>query len=307
MEPNKESDFNLVESLQNSKDVTLSLPAEPVKRGPGRPRKKIKISDEEDSKPKKRTPLNSDMTYLETYKFPAALIGGTINELNQMAEKLNQDINYIRASRTMKSKYTYLANLSGALTGVLASKVSAIRELRGMVTDANNFELKKQNQLKLNDKDSDDKTIMDMYNAFLNAPMGTVGQATPLTVPAQYLNTGGSGTGQSIINANGQPIAINDDAQFKNYIDNLTPQQNAQIQEHNPYIETVVVYNQSTQDRHFEVIDTRTGMPVPNMEVPNQFQLDNLRIDIRKGIARDSQLNQTYKLKLVGTRGADEF
>ena len=106
MEPNKESDFNLVESLQNSKDVTLSLPAEPVKRGPGRPRKKIKISDEEDSKPKKRTPLNSDMTYLETYKFPAALIGGTINELNQMAEKLNQDINYIRASRTMKSKYT---------------------------------------------------------------------------------------------------------------------------------------------------------------------------------------------------------
>lgn len=300
----KEKDFNLLDKITTDGAIEIKDP--PItteKRGPGRPKKK-KV-EEGPSVRENKTPLNSDMSYLDTYQFPASLIGGTIAELNNLAVRLNQDLEYVRASRTMKSKYIYISNLSSSLTSVLSSKVQAIRELRGMVTDANNFELKRQQQLKINEQDSDDKIISDMYNAYLNAPMGVLAER-PMNVSPEFLNTGGNNIGTPVASANGQTYALNaDEAQFQNYINNLTPQQNQMINEKN--VEIVMVYNQNDQSRRFEAIDTRTGLPVPNIELPNDFVKDGCVIDIRKGIARNSSLNQTFKLKLEGIRNSNEF
>lgn len=303
----KKKRFDLMDDLKNGGAIEL-VPdpnpedVKPEKRGPGRPRKK-KL-EEGPSNRENKTPLNSDMSYLDTYQFPASLIGGTISELNALSARLNQDLNYVRASRTMKSKYIYISNLSGALTSVLSSKVQAIRELRGMVTDANNFELKRQQQLKINEKESDDKIISDMYNAYLNAPVGTL-SSRPINVSPEFLNSGGNGYGTPMITADGQSYAVADDSQFQNYINNLTPQQNQMINEKN--VEIVLVYNQTDQSRRFEAIDNRTGMPVPNIELPNDFVRDGCVIDIRKGIARNSSLNQTFKLRLEGSGAINDF
>lgn len=272
----------------------------------GRPKK-----EQKESAPSNRrvpTPLNSDMSYIETYSQPIGLLRESIGQLTTMEQRVLEDINTIRASKTLKSKYVYLANLTGAYTGLVSTKISAARELKSIYSDANNFELKKQQQLKIDERDSDDKIISDMYTKMLNTPVGTVSNgAINMSIPSSYIN---SNVGTPIITAaNGQNYADNssEDTGFKNYMNNLTPEQNSMMQETNPYIETVLVYNQSDQNKWFEVIDTRTGQPVPNMPIPNDFVKDGCNVDIRHGIARNASLNQTYKLKLVGVRGDDEF
>lgn len=287
-------------------DTTSSVNMEDANKPKrGRPKKEHK----EPAKSIRRvpTPLNSDMAYIETYAQPISLLRESIGQLTTMEQRVLEDINAIRASKTLKSKYVYLANLTGAYTGLVSTKISAARELKSIYSDANNFELKKQQQLKVDERDSDDKIISDMYAKMLNTPVGTVGNGTiNMAIPPSYIN---SNVGTPIITAaNGQSFATeNEDAGFTNYMKNLTPEQNSMMQESNPYIETVLVYNQSDQNKWFEVIDTRTGMPVPNMPVPNDFVKDGCSVDIRHGIARNASLNQTYKLKLVGVRGADEF
>lgn len=272
----------------------------------GRPKKEVK-----ESAPSNRrvpTPLNSDMAYIETYAMPIGLLRDSIGQISNMEQRILEDINTIRASKTLKSKYVYLANLTGAYTGLVSNKISAARELRAIYSDANNFELKKQQQFKIDERNSDDKIISDMYAKMLNTPVGAVANGTiNMSIPPSYIN---SNVGTPIITAaNGQNFADNSSEEdgFKNYMKNLTPEQNSMIQESNPYIETVLVYNQSDQNKWFEVIDTRTGQPVPNMPIPNDFVKDGCNVDIRHGIARNASLNQTFKLKLVGVRGDDEF
>ena len=257
-----------------------------------------------------RSPLNdASMSYFETYSVPAGMIRDSISELNSIEGRINADLEAVRASRTLKSKYLYISNLTGALTGTIGTKISAIREMRSMIDQANNFELKRQQQLKINEQDSDDKIVSDMFNAYLNYNPGTLAQAkmAPVAIPSQYTNL--STNGIEITAAPGGPAiaATSSDPGYDHYINNMTPQQNLMMQDSNPYSETVLVYDQSTQNKWFEVIDTRTGNPIPNVEVPADFIRDSCTIDIRKGIARNASLNQTYKLKLVGIRRDDEF
>lgn len=268
----------------------------------GRPKKKLV---EEGPSVRTRSPLNSDMTYLETYNAPAQMMAGVIAQIDDLGNKITADLNSVRSSRTLKNKYLYISNLSGALTGIMSSKISAIRELRGMVTDSNNFELKKQNQLKIDERDSDDKIVMDMYNAYLNAPVGKL-QAGPMSpVSAGYINSNTDGV--NIAHNDNGAYAMSSEPGYDAYLQNLSPEQKAMVNEKNPYIETVLVYNQSDQSKWFEVIDTRTGMQVPGIPVPPDFVRDGCNVNIRAGIARNANLNQTFKLKVVGVGQSDEF
>ena len=278
---------------------------DPPAKKVGRPKKEKR---EDGPQVRTRSPLNdSTMTYLETYTVPATMVNNAITELNDIEARINADLEAVRASRTLKSKYLYIANLTGALTSTIGTKVSAIRELRSMIDQANNFELKRQQQLKINEQDSDDKIIADMYNAYINYNPGSLmaGNGAPPLPPGAQVNIPATYT--NVNHPEGIDIVGGNDTNFNNYMNNLTPQQNGMLQEHNPYVETVLVYDQSNHTKWFEVIDTRTGMPVPNMELPNDFVRDGCNVDIRRGIARNTQLNQTYKLKVVGVRASDEY
>jgi len=293
--------------LKGNGSTTTNPDIEVIEPAPkrGRPRKE---KHEDGPQVRTRSPLSdSSMTYLETYTIPATMVNNAITELNDIEARINSDLELVRASRTLKGKFMYIANLTGSLTSVIGTKVNAIRELRSMIDQANNFELKRQQQLKINEQDSDDKIIADMYNAYINynpGGMNMTAAAAPSLPPGAQVRIPSTYT--NVNHPEGVDLGTQDTG-FNNYMANLTPQQNGMLQEHNPFVETVLVYDQTNHTKWFEVIDTRTGMPVPNMELPNDFVKDGCNIDIRRGIARNAQLNQTYKLKVVGIRASDEY
>lgn len=76
----------------------------------GRPKKK---PVEEGPSVRNRSPLNSDMTYLETYNAPAQMMAGVIAQIDDLGNKITADLNSVRSSRTLKINIsislTYLA------------------------------------------------------------------------------------------------------------------------------------------------------------------------------------------------------
>ena len=77
--------------------------------------------------------------------------------------------------------------------------------------------------------------------------------------------------------------------------------------EKNPNVKTVVVYNQTTGNKWFDVIDVTTGNSVPNIARPAEFLLDDMVPDFRNGIATNSNANMSFPLVLQGTRAIDEL
>jgi hypothetical protein len=88
---------------------------------------------------------------------------------------------------------------------------------------------------------------------------------------------------------------------------NMTPIQQQMVLEKNPSIKPVVVYDQSTGNKYFDVVDVTTGRSIPNVPRPGNFLLDDMRIDTRTGLATNSNANMTYQLVVTGTRAMDEL
>ena len=79
------------------------------------------------------------------------------------------------------------------------------------------------------------------------------------------------------------------------------------VLEGNPNIKAVVVYNQSTGSKRFDVVDVSTGVSVPNVPRPAPFLLDDAKPDFRNGIALNSNANMSWPLVIEGTRAIDEL
>jgi hypothetical protein len=92
----------------------------------------------------------------------------------------------------------------------------------------------------------------------------------------------------------------NEEQNFNNFMNNLTPEQNRMILGDNPNIETVVVYDPNTGDKMFDVIDTSTGIPVPNYPRPDRGLLDDTSIDFGTGIASNTNIGQSWKVVVIG-------
>lgn len=294
----------LTKATENQPSIfNVEIPEE-SKPKRGRPKKTVTANTESDIAKDVKTPMNSNMPYFTTYSVPTQILTHTAMEIDELSSKIKQDLDLVRASKSMRKKYDYITTLSGNLGQLYANKISVARELANEITNSHRLELNKHKELSATVNEDDDKRIADMFNAFVNAPMGMMPVANR-TTPAQFLNMPTDGIPVSAVDGN---LAIMDDeAGYNHFMNNLTPAQQSMMRTANPNIETVLVYDQTTHAKWFEVIDTRTGATIPNAELPAQFVLDGCIVDVRNGIARNSQLNKTYKLKLVGTRLADEF
>lgn len=260
---------------------------------------------------KERTPLNSNMSYDNTYNLSKQMLGQVTMQIDDMLSRINEDIDMVRSARTLRNKYNNLSDLYSTAGSLIGNRIAIAREIANIQTNVNKYELAKYKEQNASENDSDEKRLMDMYNAFINAPMGSYGAQAQsqigmnpavLNGPMNGIDINTNADGGVFIPANG-----NEDLEHAAFMRNLTPEQNAIINERNPNIQTVLVYDQTTQNRWFEVIDVTTGLPVPNMPVPSDFIKDKCTIDIRNGLARNADLNQTFKLKLVGNRAMDEF
>lgn len=234
------------------------------------------------------TALNGG-SFLSSYDEVNAMYRQTIVQADVLASEVKTDLDKIRGSSTMKGKYTYIANLTGTEASLLSTKLQAIDKIQRSITDAHNLELKRAKDIKdaAKDQQNDDARMMDMYNAFINSPMGMYQNALNMPkVPEMMLGVNG-------MNPTVQGIAIAEQATTQGQ---LTPEQLRMRMETNPNIEEVVMYEPSSGRRWFEVIDNMSGMPVPNYPKSDDFLLADCTIDVRAGTARNRNIDRVWRL-----------
>ena len=234
-----------------------------------------------------------DVDYARSYNETNNLIRGAIMQADELSSEVKQDIDAVRASKTLKNKYTYITNLTASASSLLTTKISAIKELNSTITQAHNLELNRMKALKLDKADeNDDMRMMDLYSSFVNTPVGVYNPNSAPTI--QDITLGVNGVNPAVgaveMNAgtinNGQP---------------LTPEQNRMRMESNPNIQVVVRYDQATGQRCFDVVDKSTGMSVPNYPRPDGFLLEDTTIDVHTGIARNRNINAVWPLLIEGS------
>lgn len=231
-----------------------------------------------------------DIDYASTYNETTNLLRGAIVQADQLASEIQEDLDSVRSSKTLKGRYTYITNLTSAKASILSTKIAAIREMNSSITQSHNLELNRMKALKLDQKaENDDMRIMDIYSAFVNQPIGVY---TPPTANIQDITLG-------VNNPNGSVSGVEMIAPSQG--GNLTPEQNRMRLESNPNIQTVVLYDQSTGQRSFDVIDKTTGISVPNYPRPDNFLLEDTTIDVHSGIARNRNVNAVWPLVIVGS------
>ena len=148
---------------------------------------------------------------------------------------------------------------------------------------------------------------MDSYYALINAPrygLPAFNQAlSPSSINTGFNLQGNQLQGSEIITSDGGNV----DTSFEQYKNNLNPIQKRMIADKDPNIKTVVVYDQSTGMKYFDVVDVRTGQTIPGIQKPAEFLLDSMRVDLRNGIAVNSNTNMSFPLIIIGSRASDEL
>lgn len=274
--------------------------AEPPKKKRGRPRKSEQngeITVVQGNSNSSGLPLcQTNDPYEDTYEETNDMLRVSIAQLDILAGDVKGEIDHIRGSKTLKGKYKYISDLCATASSLVSSKISAIKEINSVKTKCHELEIRRIKDIKsaaANQQD-DDKYIADLYNAYINTPIGAAQHPALQYTSANV--AGNMGALMSGMNA----VPANEEQNFNNFMNNLTPEQNRMILGDNPNIETVIVYDPNTGDKMFDVIDTSTGMPVPNYPRPDRGLLDDTSIDFGTGIASNTNIGQSWKVVVIG-------
>lgn len=262
----------------------------------------IEIADFDVNNNKSDRPLSiieSNEPIEKKYNETNNILRSAIVEIDRSLHDLQEDISDIRASKTMRSKYTYLSNMQAGVASLIGNKIAAARELNNTIGKCNDFELKRYKEVQAVNAASgdEDANIMKMYQAFMSTPVSS----NPLPNISQAAINSGIPTNGINLASGGQDMG------FNSYMNNLTPQQNMMQLERDPNIKEVVVYNQENGSRYFDIIDMRTGQHVPNTEPMDPMFLEDVTIDIKNKIARNINLGESYPLIIVGEPIMSQF
>ena len=231
--------------------------------------------------------IQQNIPYASAYENTNAQLDESIAQLNILGGELVAELQTIKASKTLRNKYTLINDMTATAINIINSKVAAIREKNKTTNDVMHLELARLKELKTQANEKDDNARMaDMYDAFINTPVGVgrvqLGPAVQdMVLPTQQYEHISIGNDQAI------------------WEQGLDPAQNRMILEAKGVIDTVVMYDENTGNRWFEVIDKSTGQPVPNVEKPDNSYIYDLDINIRGGFAKDSNRNTIYPLIVV--------
>jgi DTW domain-containing protein YfiP len=136
---------------------------------------------------------------------------------------------------------------------------------------------------------------MDMYNAFIQNPMGRQGSTQQILGVPDTLSVV-AGTTDIFAPANSKAQQL-EEVGYQNYIKNLTPAENMMAYENDPNIKECVVYDAATGAKQFAIMNMATGQPVPNTEPLNtEVFMPDTTIDLANKIARNRNLNRTFPL-----------
>ena len=248
------------------------------------------------------TSSNTDEPYEKKYESTTSMLMNSVAQLDAGVMEMQGDVNLIRASKTLKRKYDYLSAIQGTIGQYIGTKVSALREINSTITKCNELELKRAKELR--DKEGDqntDKAIMDMYNAFISMPTDLNSTGMP-TVSQLTLNPNTMGVATSNIMGD-----MSEEAGMQNYINNMNPAQRLTMYEQDPNIQEVVVYDNTTGARRFEVMNVATGEIIPNVDKHDMMFMDDTVLDLNTHVARNLNLNESFPIIEVGERLADAY
>ena len=245
--------------------------------------------------------IQENIPYQVAYNETNQQLDDAIKQLNMLGGEIMGDLQMIRASKTLKNKYGYINDMTENAVGIINAKISAIKEKNKTINDVNNLEIRRIKELKLQASEEDDNTrIANLYNAFVNTPIGIGGMGNPTAMlgpnPQEMMMVG---SGDQYAHAAIGPI---DDTMM--WQANLNGAENRMLLEAQGKIETVLVYDEATGNRFFQVLDKQTRQPVPNVEVPSNDDAFAINIDIKNGIAKDTNRNVVYPLVVINGNGS---
>jgi len=222
-----------------------------------------------------------------------------IAQTDILINEIKEDIDKIRASSTIKNKYTYTTNLTTSQSNLIATKIQAIRELNNSKTTALKMDLDRQKLFKEDaSKQDDNMRIMDLYNAFVNAPVGAYNpNPMPSMIDLTASATGGAG---GDIKFMGVDIDTDDPKM-------LSQQQITMRASEDRNLKTVVRYNAETGARVFDVVNVQTGESVAGVERPDSFLLQDTTLDIQNRIAKNRNIGANWELIIEGNTALDEY
>lgn len=239
--------------------------------------------------------IQENIPYATAYQETTKQLDEAIDQLNAIGNETMYDLQAVRSSKTLRNKYNYITDLTQTVSGIIDSKITAIKEKNKTINDINHMELERMKQLKNQVNEEDDNArIANLYNAFVNTPVG--GGVSVLGPSMQDMMT--------VPQSGVQPLPVmqlggdqyNDQSSWEA---GLNPAENRMLLEAKGQIETVVMYDETSGNRWYEVLDKNTRQPVPNVEKPSNDTIYDLDLNIRGGFAKDSNRNVTYPLIVV--------
>lgn len=315
--------------VQKDNETITGIAPVKKKRGPGRPPKNgnaITYTDivTEDANTASRKKDSFEKKIEEGYAPQASLLYGTIQQTDYLYGSIEDELQKYKDNRNYggKTRAMNMSSLLSSQVGVINAKTNIVRELNNMRSRINDAVMKNNQMMKDTKEDNADKAVMDAYYALVNAPQyGLNPNISPLSQSS--INTGVNLSGNVIPSSNINPgIVTSDDTtpqlppgmmgnggdtSFQNYLQNLTPIQQRMILEKDPNVKTVVVYNQNTGHKYFDIVNVQTGQSIAGAQRPAEFLLDDMRIDFRTGTASNSNANMTFPLVVTGNRAIDEI
>lgn len=241
--------------------------------------------------------LQSNESYITAYTETNKQLDAAINELNTLGAEIVSELMHVKSSKTMKNKYGVINEMTATASNIIGTKIQAIKEKNKSINDANNMDLRRMKDLKMNESnESDNQKIMNLYDAFINTPVGINGGTASLGPSISSMTING---GLPDINTVSLSNSVVDGAAQQNWETSLSPAENRMLLESQGKIETVVFYDEVTGNRWYEVVDKITKQPVPNVEKPADTFIYELDINTRGGFAKDINRNVTYPLVII--------
>ena len=235
--------------------------------------------------------IQDNIPYQVAYNETNAQLDQAIQQLNMLGAETMSELQMVRASKTMKNKYNIINDMTENAVSIINTKISAIKEKNKTINDINNLEIRRIKELKLQASEEDDNTrIANLYHAFVNYPLSQGPSVLGPNIQDVMFNNG------PVADMSRVGIGMDDTTAWQRGLD---PAQNRMLLEAQGAIETVVVYDESSGNRYYSVVDKQTRQPVPNVETPDDSTIYDLDINIKGMYARDQNRNVTYPLMVI--------
>ena len=264
--------------------------------------KKKKSSDSGDDKD--NAVVNSkeiveSTVYGDVYNNTNNMAYGIINQADEILANAKNEFDYIRTRQNMKGKYMYMTNMISSMSSLMATKLQAIKEINTNITKSNEMEYRRFKDNRALLQTDDNKMIMDAYSAFINTPVGANSTYSQPTTKELTMAVTGMIPADRVANDTSVVALTTSDPGLTSYLNNITPEENRMLNEGNPDIEEVIIYDQESGMKYFKWINLKTNQPVPNMPESSDILIEDYVIDPRTRTAKNTNLRDVKKVIYV--------